>query len=210
LTVHGGKYTVNASWFSYLDRGMPMLKEVPGAVRAIGSVGFLLIPGFALMSYAAAVEPLRAANQLAGRKLYRWWHATPADAAAGASNGATIIPDFSLGSDARSVDMMFVCAGGNPAAFTDRRTFAWLRKLASHGVIIGGISGGAFILARAGLLSGRRCTVHWEHAPAFQEAFPDIELTQSLFEWDRDRDYVLRRSGRTRHDGCTHHSRSRL
>ena len=37
-------------------------------------VGFLLVPGFALMSYASAVEPLRAANVLSGRNLYRWRH----------------------------------------------------------------------------------------------------------------------------------------
>ena len=42
------------------------------------SVGFLLVPGFALMSYAAAVEPLRAANLISGTPLYRWWHAAPA------------------------------------------------------------------------------------------------------------------------------------
>jgi transcriptional regulator GlxA family with amidase domain len=38
--------------------------------RPIRSVGFLLIPDFALISYASVVEPLRAANQLAGRTLY--------------------------------------------------------------------------------------------------------------------------------------------
>lgn len=52
---------------------------------------------------------------------------------------------------------------------------------------MGGISGGPVILAKAGLLAGRRCTVHWEHLPALQEAFPDLELTRSLFEFDHDR-----------------------
>jgi transcriptional regulator GlxA family with amidase domain len=54
-------------------------------------------------------------------------------------------------------------------------------------VIIGGVSGGPFILAKAGLLRGRRCTVHWEHLPALKEAFPDVKLTRSLFELDGDR-----------------------
>jgi len=150
-------------------------------------VGFLLIPGFALLSYAAAIEPLRAANQLAGKTLYRWWHAAPLDKPAIASNGAAILPDFKFGSNDDRPDLLMVCAGGNPASFSDRRTFAWLRKLAGHGVIIGGVSGGPVILAKAGLLSGRRCTVHWEHLPALQEAYPNIELTRSLFEFDRDR-----------------------
>lgn len=163
------------------------IKEAPGSAPPIASVGFLLVPGFALMSYAAAVEPLRAANQLAGKALYRWWNAAPADKPAIASNGAAVLPDFKFGSDPGSLDLMLVCAGGNPATFSDRRTFAWLRKLAGRGAIIGGISGGPFILAKAGLLTGRRCTVHWEHMPALQEAFPDIELTRSLFEFDGDR-----------------------
>jgi len=166
---------------------MQGLKEVRGAVPAIESVGFLLIPGFALLSYAAAVEPLRAANQLAGKTLYRWWHAAPGDKPAIASNGAAVLPDFKFGSDTGPLDLMLVCAGGNPATFKDRRTFTWLRKLAGRGVIVGGVSGGPFILAKAGLLSGRRCTAHWEHVPALQEAFPDIALTRSLFELDGDR-----------------------
>ena len=153
----------------------------------IRSVGFLLVPGFALLTYASAVEPLRAANQLAGQPLYRWWHASPGDKPAVASNGAAILPNFKFSSDEHHLDLMIVCAGGNPATFNDRRTFTWLRRLANQGVIIGGLSGGPFILAKAGLLDGRRCTVHWEHLPALREAFPNVELTQSLFEIDGDR-----------------------
>jgi transcriptional regulator GlxA family with amidase domain len=150
------------------------------------TVGFLLVPGFALMSYAAAVEPLRAANQLSGKRLYTWWHAAPGGKPVAASNGVAIIPD--TGTDrARDADMVFVCAGGNPATFDDRATFAWLRRLARRGIVIGGISGGPYVLARAGLLGGRRATLHWEHAPSFRESFPDVEVRPSLFEIDGDR-----------------------
>jgi transcriptional regulator GlxA family with amidase domain len=153
----------------------------------ISVVGFLLIPGFSLMSYASAVEPLRAANHIAGRELYRWWHASPEDVPAVASNGAAILPDFQFGADADNPDLMLVCAGGNPALFKDRATFAWLRNLARRGVMLGGLSGGPFVLANAGLLDARRCTIHWEHIPAFEETFPEIELTRSLFEFDDNR-----------------------
>lgn len=80
------------------------------------------------MSYAAAVEPLRVANQLAGKKLYRWWNAAPADKPAIASNGAAVLPDFKFGAEVGALDVMLVCAGGNPATFNDRRTFTWLRN----------------------------------------------------------------------------------
>ena len=103
-----------------------------------------------------------------------------------ASNGLAIIPDIGAGSD-RDVDMLFVCAGGNPATFNDKQVFAWLRKLARRGVTIGGISGGPYILARAGLLDGRRVTLHWEHQPAFSEDFPEIAVAPSLFEIDGNR-----------------------
>jgi len=97
------------------------------------------------MTYASPVEPLRAANQLAGKTLYRWWNAAPGDKPAVASNGAAVLPDLEFGSDAESLDLMIVCAGGNPAKFDDRRTLAWLRRLAARGVIIGGISGGLLV-----------------------------------------------------------------
>ncbi len=150
------------------------------------TVGFLLVPGFALMSYAAAVEPLRAANLLSGRELYRWWHAAPGGGPVAASNGVAIVADFAPGA-AQEADLVFVCAGGNPAPFDDRETLAWLRRLARGGTTIGGISGGPYLLARAGLLSGRRATLHWEHAAAFHEAFPDIDVVPSLFVLDGDR-----------------------
>jgi transcriptional regulator GlxA family with amidase domain len=150
------------------------------------TVGFLLVPGFALMSYAAAMEPLRAANLLSGKTLYRWWHAAPSPDPVMASNGVAIIPDFGRDAD-RAADMVFVCAGGNPATFNDKATFAWLRRLARKGTTIGGISGGPYILARAGLLDERRATLHWEHLPAFREAFPDVAVVPSLFEIDGNR-----------------------
>ncbi|WP_336490419.1 GlxA family transcriptional regulator [Methylobacterium nigriterrae] len=151
------------------------------------TVGFVLIPGFPLMSYAAAVEPLRAANTLSGRDLYRWWHAAPGDRAVQASNGVAILPDVAVGAADLPADRILVCAGGNPASFEDPALARWLRRLARAGVTLGGISGGPYILARAGLLDGRRCTLHWEHIPAFQESFPRAEVVRSLFEIAGDR-----------------------
>jgi transcriptional regulator GlxA family with amidase domain len=149
-------------------------------------VGFLLIPDFALLGYASAVEPLRAANRLSGRDLYRWSHVSIDGKPAPASNGVEIRADLGVGEDGR-FDHLVVCAGGNPAAFRHPATFAWLRQLARRGVGLGGISGGSYVLARANLLSGYRFTLHWEHAPAFLEEYPELDLRRSLFEIDRDR-----------------------
>ena len=160
--------------------------DMASVEHPIRSVGFLLIPGYALLSYAASVEPLRAANMLSGRTLYRWWNAAPGDKPAIASNGAAVLPDMKIGAESEPPDLLLVCAGGNPSVFKDRRAFAWLRRLAAGPSIIGGVSGGPFILARAGLLEKRRFTVHWEHLPALREEFPHLHVTQSLFELDRE------------------------
>ncbi|BDA83315.1 HTH-type transcriptional regulator GlxA [Aureimonas sp. SA4125] len=146
-------------------------------------VALLLIPGFALMSYASALEPLRAANTLAGRTLYAWRHVSPDGRPVEASSGLVLDVDGGPG-EGVSPDMLIVCAGGNPAAFDDAATFAWLRALARQGVVIGGVSGGPVILARAGLLDGHHATVHWEHAAAFAEDFPDVTLVPSLYQID--------------------------
>lgn len=149
-------------------------------------VGFLLIDGFALMSFASAIEPLRAANVLAGKKLYQWLQISTGEDAILASNGLSVTADHTI-ADSTRYDTVLVCAGGNPAIFDDAKTLAWLRRLARSGCAIGGVSGGPFILAKAGILGGVRCTIHWEHLAAFAEAFPDIAPTRTLFEIDGKR-----------------------
>ncbi|WP_162501575.1 GlxA family transcriptional regulator, partial [Methylobacterium crusticola] len=147
---------------------------------------FLLLPGFALMSYASAVEPLRAANVLAGRDLFAWLHLSPDGRPVAASNGATLAVEGGLERLGEAATIL-VCAGGNPALYDDPATFRALRAAARRGLTVGGVSGGPFVLARAGLLDGYRATVHWEHAPAFAEAFPRVSLVPSLFQIDRRR-----------------------
>jgi transcriptional regulator GlxA family with amidase domain len=148
-------------------------------------VGVLLVPGFALMSYACVVEPLRAANLISGRELYRLVH-IGAHRTVTASCGAVVSCNAKVGA-AEKLDLLLVCAGGDPAAFDDRATLAWLRRLAVGGTRIGGVSGGPFILAKAGILDGVQMTIHWQHAPAVLEAYPNILLNRSLFIIDRNR-----------------------
>jgi len=149
-------------------------------------VGFLLIPSFSLLSYASAVEPLRAANRVSGRSLYTWRHVSGQGRPIEASSGLAIAADHAISDDV-DLDMLLVCAGGNPALHRNARTLSWLRKLARRGVRIGGISGGPYILARAGLLDGYRCTIHWEHMAGFREEFPQLDTRRTLYEIDRDR-----------------------
>jgi len=65
--------------------------------------------------------------------------------------------------------------------------FAWLRRAAAAGATIGSLCIASHVLARAGLLEGYRCTIHWENLAGFTESFPDVDATGELFTIDRKR-----------------------
>lgn len=111
------------------------------------------MPDFVMLRYVSVIEPLRAANRLSGRVLYRWSHISIDGEPAAASNGVRIHSDLSVATK-EQFDYLFVCAGGDPALFKHAPTFAWLRQLARRGVKIGGVAGGSYILPRADLLGG--------------------------------------------------------
>jgi len=149
-------------------------------------VGLLLIDDFALMSYASVVEPLRAANLLAPSRLYNVMNIPAQGDVAVSSNGTRIERSGEVGGDI-DFDLLLVIAGGDPTTFRDQKVFHWLSRLDRLGVRLGGVSGGPVILAAAGLLRGRRITVHWEHAEALAELAPDLVIERSLYIIDRDR-----------------------
>ncbi len=138
------------------------------------------------MSYASAAEPLRAANMIAGREHYRIINYSPKGGVAAASSGAQIqtLPIAEADDD---LNIMLVCAGGDPSQWHYPRLLDRIRYLARCGVRIGGVSGGPYLLAAAGVLTNKRFTVHWEHAPALIEAFPDLVPEKSRYVIDGNR-----------------------
>ena len=151
------------------------------------SIGFLLFPGFGLMSYTAAIEPLRLANQTTDEELFRWKIFSPDGNNLVSIQKVEMLVDAGIDTVPEDIEYLFVVAGPNAYTIKDRKVFRWLNNVASRNIAIGGISSGAYILANAGLLDGYRCTIHWDDMPAFVEAFPAVETSYSLFEFDRNR-----------------------
>ena len=83
-------------------------------------------------------------------------------------------------------DMVIVCSGLNVESYNNRTAFAWLREEYNRGVAVGGLCTGAHVLAAAGLLSNKRCAIHWENLPGFAEAFPKANVFADLFEVDQN------------------------
>ena len=146
----------------------------------------LVFPGFPLMAFSSVIEPLRAANILAGKPCYSWITVGLRDDKIFASSGVGIEPDYSVRT-APVVDRIVVCSGGDADHVVAEDAVVWIRKNLRAGAHIGAVADAAFFLARAGLLDGHSCTLHWTSQAAFAEAFPDLDMRRDLYVIDRRR-----------------------
>jgi transcriptional regulator GlxA family with amidase domain len=162
------------------------MHKLDGARGAARRFAVLVFPGFPMMAFSAVVEPLRAANAIMSKKLYDWIVVGPENEPVVASNGITIAPHFSA-ANAPNADFIVVCSGGDADRLTAPRPLSWIRRNLRLGAHIGSVADGAFYLARAGLLDGYACTLHWQSQPAFAEAFPHLQLVRRIFIVDRTR-----------------------
>lgn len=144
---------------------------------------FLLVPQFSMIAFAAAIEPLRLANRMSRRALYAWRTASAGGGQVPASNGCVVSTDMGLEEVPRDTSIV-VCSGLDLKDAISKPVLTWLRKQARRGITMGAVCTGAHVLARAGLLDGKRCTIHWENQAAFAEEFPEAELCNLLYVAD--------------------------
>ena len=151
---------------------------------------FLLLDRFTLLPFASAVEALRLANRAAGQTLYEWRLVGPDGSVSTCSNGTRIALDGGLEDlpgTMRGDATIIVCGGLKVQTAATKPVLNWLRKQARGGVTMGAVCTGAWVLAEAGLLDGRRATIHWENHDGFAEAFPEVDLYRSVFVNDGNR-----------------------
>lgn len=149
-------------------------------------IGFVLLPRFSMIAFSSAVETLRQANQISGRELYRWPIFSMDGQAVAASNGLAFTPEGDLDAAAK-LQTIALCGGLEIQKATDRRLISWLRRMDRQGCDIGGICTAAYVLAKAGLLEDVACTIHWENLASFVEEFPELDVSNELFEVERKR-----------------------
>ena len=159
---------------------------LPGAGTQPREIVFALVPDYSFIAFSSAVEPLRMANRMHGEALYRWRVVSEGGVPVPSSSGLVVHVDGDFAS-AENADLVIVCAGEQVQRHVDKTCIAWLRRLAQRRVSLGAICTGAYLLARADVLGGYRCTIHWENLASLREEYPDITVTSELFEIDRDR-----------------------
>ncbi|MBB5222180.1 transcriptional regulator GlxA family with amidase domain [Amaricoccus macauensis] len=135
------------------------------------SITLLVLPEASLMTLAATVDPLRAANRVAAREIYRW-EIVSLDGSQPVTSGGMPIPVHGAFDPARRRDALVVLAAFNVLHHATRPVLRAFRTGARHATMVGGFEGGAWVLGLAGLLDGRAATTHWEDLEEFAARFP--------------------------------------
>ena len=156
--------------------------------EAIRHVTFLLTPGFCFYAVTAAIEAFAMANRLSDRQAYCWRlisagerHVQSATGIALECEGLIGLERFGLSTGPRT-DLVILASdlpAGSPLLPAVRR---FIRAEAEAGTQLLGIGRGAFLLADAGLLDGRRSAIHWHHLREMKERFPKVEADCHLNE----------------------------
>lgn len=143
------------------------------------TVGVLILPDSNMLSLAACVDPLRAANRKAGRTAFHWRLLSPQGGPVRLTSGVEIAtevfdprPDYAA---------LLLVAGFR---LTEQATPALLKNLRNAAPrlrAMGGVDGGSWLLARSGLLDGFTATTHWEDLEEFADAFPAINVVRDRF-----------------------------
>ncbi len=154
-------------------------KNLPQTAN-IQRVAVLVLDQTNTLGLAAAIDPLRAANRHAGRRLYDWRLTTPENRPVALTSGLDV-PAAPLSREARC-DILLVAASFALDAQCTQTLLASLRRLAHHADHVIGIDGGPWVLARAGLLNGHRATTHWEDLEGFATRFPEVDTVNARYQ----------------------------
>lgn len=154
------------------------------------TVALVALPGVQLLDVSGPLDVFAEANAQAGEPVYELSLVAP-KAALRASSGVRLVPDRLIDDPmTEKIDTILIAGCPNAAdVAADAKTIAWLRQHAPKARRYGSVCSGAFYLAEAGLLAGKRVTTHWSVADTLAARYPDITV---------DKDAIQIRDGRLR------------
>lgn len=129
------------------------------------------------------------ANRLCRKEIYEWRVITETGEAMLASDGLSINADSTI-SDPRlldSLDIVIVCTGRRVENSYTKPVERFLKFANQKGISLGAICTGSYVLAKAGLLDGHRCSIHWENLASVTDAYPSVAVSRNVFTIDGKR-----------------------
>jgi transcriptional regulator GlxA family with amidase domain len=138
------------------------------------------LSGVQLLDVSGPLDVFAEANSQAGREAYRLIVAASAPGPIRSSSGVRLMPDLIIDRDLQEpIDTLLVAGCPNAAEVpADGIVVNWLRRRAPTARRYGSVCSGAFFLAAAGLLDGRRVTTHWAVAAPLATQFPKVTVDE--------------------------------
>jgi transcriptional regulator GlxA family with amidase domain len=149
-------------------------RDKPSGQRLSIMIGVLIFPDFQILDAAGPISVFEIAA--------RYAHSAPAIRVVAATPGpvrsTSGVEMLARGLKPLPAITTLMIAGGEgvDAAAGCTKTLRFVQAVAKRGVRVASVCSGAFILAEAGLLDGRRATTHWQRTRQFLSTYPDVKL----------------------------------
>lgn len=156
------------------------------------TVGILVYDEVEVLDFAGPFEVFSTANRMFrrhednGADPFRVTVIGENSAPVRARGGLSVHPDHAI-DDAPVCDVLIVPGGDESVALGRPELMEWLRTRKPANTVLASVCTGAFLLAEAGHLAGRRATTHHEDIARFQAAYPDVAVVEKVRWVDEDR-----------------------
>jgi transcriptional regulator GlxA family with amidase domain len=146
-------------------------------------VSILLFPDVEVLDFAGPFEVFSVAARIhraaLGHPPFEVSTVACAHGPVRARHGLTVIPTHAF-DDAPGADILIVPGGVMTEPRANPATLAWVKREAARAPLTASVCTGAFILAKLGLLDGRKATTHWEDIAELRRDYPHLEILENL------------------------------
>ena len=144
------------------------------------NVTILILPASSLLTVASTIDPMRAANRIAGKEIFHWKIVSPRGLAVELTCGISL-PVTGRFSDSDKGDLLIIIGGFSALDQALPVTPIRLKRILPRFANVVSIEGGTWLLAKTGLLDGNKATTHWEDLESFSTEFSNVDVVANRY-----------------------------